>query len=1040
MRPSSIMRALSKRIFPSATPLLVPSQEFTRRKIQDRFVLAKLDVMRDFEEILDEKNLDKKSIEAGHKLIAARSTLSTRIHSEVQSLLEDEVTQSLDEIALEALKKRIEQNQAYIRFTTHPTEGQNLRAIREKDLIVSLQANLVQVLERETVSAEDVVKLARIASEAGVENSILEDAKSSGIPSFSEFSNLCATVRREIIRSFIEKPIHHVKKMTIQDERDLLLYHMDRCKKEVATIATRHPDLISVDDIKFSSWAFDMDGKPHVSAGNGVIFEHQSQEKFFDSLTKRLEDFADKIEIEGLDSSFFRSSVLEKIKEIHSASSGLVLIADEAIATETKINEILAAYESASAESLGNSFLEIKNYVKSSGCKTAQNGFTTREEIEKTNSALAEIKKMCSTKPSFAEDKIGTIARSFSEFSPETKRQVMCMMESALMHSRHEHIISQFDCELSSFKNTLELFEIAKQLPSHHASIPFFAEYYSEKSKEAGFDIYKQFFREPSIKAAEKSMVELSPLAEDEKTIPLLIGFTKAMLADKECVDYIAKSGGLIRQTRSNSDGSSSLGAQKVVMEYLKADIEIEKMVEAAGFRLKILQGIGANDLERMAPWTLKLLQSEFTAQGSDSQHQTRGRLTRMLLKDEDSSKKEFIDLASEYSAEEIEDLIKFYYKSHLSECGIEVEIDGKAANSGDLVHRGLIPATVVKKLGNLSSRPDSRTGDVGVRELQENTPDVWDPSVHNRNMRRIGAISLQRASGVSTFSMAPFFDAPKDFNPQLVHDFNKIPLIRNINISAIFALGIADIKSFILTNGIDFEFSEASIPETAESYKKFLEIYKKDGKEAAKEYGEKHGFDTPEGIRAGELCSKINGLRFVLENAIRPLILNSSEEIKKEFEEVFAKAREGSIKKYDGLVKEAFAILSKDPSQDLETRQTAACAGQQVANVLRPGNFYDTRARLISGAHKALSEGNDAAFNKTCEQLAIITRSAGNPASPGRKTDELLRYFNDSFNKTAIPMRQLIGNLSRAPSAELSPRASSKLSEASREATVELR
>jgi len=116
-------------------------------------------------------------------------------------------------------------------------------------------------MEREEILASDVVKLALIAAEAGVENTIVEDAKSHGIPSLREFLNLGEEVQREITRSFIENPIHHIDKMTIQGERDMLLYHMDRCKKEVATIAVKHPDLIKVEDIEFTSWSFDMDGK-----------------------------------------------------------------------------------------------------------------------------------------------------------------------------------------------------------------------------------------------------------------------------------------------------------------------------------------------------------------------------------------------------------------------------------------------------------------------------------------------------------------------------------------------------------------------------------------------------------------------------------------------------------------------------------------------------------------------------------------------------------------------------------------------------------
>lgn len=986
--------------------------EFKDKKIKDRFRLSKQDVTNDFDEIMAERSPSKNSLESGHKIIAVRTTLVPRIHLEIKGELQDEVRDLERKIGREALKERIEENNAYIRFTAHPTEGQNLRAIREKDAIVKLQTVLVGVLEKEEVTAEDVLKVARVASEVGIKNSIVEEAKSSGVPGFTEFSDICAKVRREIITSFIDKPLNHVTKMTIQDERNLLIYHMDRCKKEVATMATKYPDLIEVDNVKFTSWSFDMDGKPHVKAGNGVIFERQSQLKFFDSLTKKLQDFADQTELEGGDDLTFRKSVLEQVTQIQSEVSKRVLVGDEAQLVEKRISKILHDYDNSQEGDLGKSFADIANYVKSSGCKTAQNGFTTREEIDKTNAALAEITKVCSAKPSFAKDEVATIAASFSEFSTETKRQVMCMMESALMHPQHEHIISQFDCELSSFKNVLKLFELAKELPQHHESIPFFKEYYAEKSKEAGFDIYQQFFSDDSIVGAKKSMVEISPLAEDENTIPLLINFTKALLADEECVDYIKKSGGVVRQTRSNSDGSSSLGAHKVTVRYLEADTAIRKMVEEAGFKLAILQGIGANDLERMAPWRLELLQSEFTAQGSDSQHQTRDRLTNMLLKERDTSQEDLIGLKSKHPAQEIEALVDFYYQGHInSERGTEIELEGKPVNSGDLTHRGSIPATMVKKLGKLSSRPDSRTGDVKAESLKENTMDAWDPSIYNRNMRRIGAISLQRGSGVSTFSMAPFYQNPIGFNPELVGDFNAIPLIRNTAVSAVFALGIADVKSFMLTNGLDFEIPLKTITATSKEYQKFLKIGEENGAVAAMKFAKENYFDHAEGMRGAHMCYQIEGCRKVLRNTLTPMAYKSSKAIQDGLGEIFEKVEsaEDSVIRYNKHVISACSILTKDPQLDLATKQTLACVSQQVSNVCRPGNFYDTRAKLILGAHEASLKGDQSKFEDNCEWLATITRSAGNPASPGRKTHELLPYFQHTFNKTAVPMTHLL-------------------------------
>lgn len=891
---------------------LLSRRFFSTIKPQEAFRHQAAQIMDGFRHAFVKFGIDKKSLEAGHRLVAAWNTLLTRLSLETEE-------QPIPEI----------QNDVYIRFTTHPTEGQNLRAIREKDSLVKLAV------------ATNETQVRRIAKQH----------KISDLPADADFSALRGHVRQKLIDSFVSNPIHHVTKMTVQDERDLLLYHMDRCRKEVAKLGLQ-------DRAKFSSWAFDMDGKPHVQPGNGAIFEFQSQQKFFESLVEMLEDA-------GL------TKEAEEIVAMSYVTTKKILVGESAKEMEEEILRVIFGAPP-----------EIENYVRSSGCKTAEVGFTTREEVNKTNAAIEEIKNLC------GELEPRLVAEKFSALSAETKRQLMCLMESALLHPKHEHIISQFDCELTSYKNTLALFELARQLPEYHERIAYFRDYYTEKSKEAGFDLYKQFFSDKAIARARHSLVELSPLAEDEKTIPRLVGFTREMLADPECMAYIQKSGGLVRQTRSNSDGSSSLGAQKVVISYLEADIAIKKLVEEKGFKLAILQGIGANDLERMAPWRIELLQNEFTAQGSDAQHQTRSRLVKMLTKAPDSSPQQLLTLKEKYSDAEISELVEHYYQAHRdSEFGDELVMNGKKVFTGNLVHRGLIPAAAVKALGKLSSRPDNRTGETKAAALQENDYDVWDASVYNNDMRRIGAISLQRISSLSTFSVAPFFNAPKS-DPKLVADFTAIPLIQNSNFSAIFALGVADLKSFMLVNGFDVEPSYRTILETA-----------------------KHpNSNNPEEMRCIHVCRQISGCRNVLRNAVTPLIHKASKQTQDAAEKIFYEVENNHLlQKYDQPTIKICEILARDQQLDLETRQTLACVAQQIANVHKKGNYYDTRADLISGAHEASKKKDEISFKNFAEWLATITRSAGNPVSPGRKTHEMLPYFSSYIKNPVFDFSSLL-------------------------------
>lgn len=971
-------------------------------------------ILTNFHNAAKENDLPQNSLEYGHRIVAVKTTLLNRLSQSVGLLFHDKVSDFVTNNGQEKFTNRIAENQTYIRFTTHPTEGQNLKAILRKDSIVKINTILAKTLKDRTVLSEDVAELAGIAAEAGINNSIMAEAKSFGLPTLTIFTSLCNDLSKKITDEFVTNPIHHVTKMTVQDERDLLLYHMDRCKKDVAEIAAQNPDLISVDDIKFSSWAFDMDGKPHVQPGNGTIFEFQSQQKFFQSLLTMLETFANKLDLESPDESEFRRSVIERISTIQQNSASTLFSENIGQETEAKILLILDEYKVNHQEEIGDSFAEIINYVKSSNCKTAQNGFSTREEIDKTNAAIAEINEVCHPATS------KKVAEYFGTLSPQTQRQVMCLMESALLHQNHEHIISQFDCELSSFKNTLQLFEIAKELPQYHATIPYFREYYSAKSIEAGFDLYAQLFAPSLIDSAKQSQVQISPLAEDSTTIPKLIGFTEEMLADPECVAYIKKSGGIVRQTRSNSDGSSSLGAHNVVVSYLEADIAIKKMVEAAGFKFSVLQGIGANDLERMAPWRLELLQNEFTSQGSDAQHQTRDRLVNMLLKEPDKSPEQLTALKEKYTKGQIDEMLDFYYQAHLnSEFSAQITMNGKEVFVGNLTHRGLIPAAAVKELGKLSSRPDNRKGNTETAALRENDYDVWDAAVYNNDMRRIGAISLQRISSLSTFSLAPFFQAHPS-NPQMLHDFAQIPLIENINMSAIFALGVSDLKSFALVNGLDLrseKITSETIEKTNLEYQKFLQIKSDSGLETAMNFASEKGFGDPEGMRCAHACYQISGCKNVLRNAVTPLIHNSSPEIKAAAEAVFAKAEGGeTVKKYDTLVIEICNVLNQDPQISLETRRTLACVAQQTANVHRKGNYCNTRAQLIEDAHDASKNGDQTKFDESCSWLAIITRSAGNPVSPGRKINEMLPYFDASIKNPVIEMETLFNQENSKP------------------------
>lgn len=999
--------------------------------VRDQFLEAKKDLLEEFEEELSSHEIDRHSIEVGHKIVAFRTILS-RVWLDLESEYNDPLTRQKAEISEKELAEKIAQNKIYIRFTMHPTEGQNLPTILGKDVIIKItnmisKIKLLEIDGGKSLSAKDrnnmlaklMLDLIEVAKTSHIENEFVNFITKN--PEFSiKSENLlhaAKEIRKGLIREFVTKPIHHTEKMTMTTEQQILLHHLSRCRKESAKIATDHPEIVTMDHMKFSTWGSDLDGKPHVKPGHGVALEYEGQKTFFTDLLVMLESFKTYLDLRELDSEEFFEKIITPILEI--SKSDHLFLAEERKDNDRKISEILESFAKSNEIGKEDSFVRIQKYAAGTGCRVAENMSTTREEVDKTTKAFDEITIICgldssssifdllerTNDPTIITTFAKTLAENFSRLSKESQRQVMFQMESAVIHEKHEHIISQFDCNLESYRKTLALFEICKHLPQHHEKVSYFREYYEAAGKAAGFNLYDQLFSSQAIAVAATSMVELSPLAEDKTTIPLLVDFTRDLLADKQITDYIARSGGVIRQTRSNSDGSSSLGPQRVSYEYLKADIAIKKMAQEAGFRLEILSGIGANDIERMAPWTIDLLHSQFTAQGGDAQCQTENRIKRMLTKNpENESEKLLVELEAKYGEDTVKSLSNFYYRNHCeSEEGFDVKVGGKTAKSGHMTSRGTIAGKAVSHLGKLSSRPDSRTGDVGSDLVPSNDFDVWHDSVYNPQMRRIGAISLQRVSGVATFLTAPFAHISEGFDPSLVADFNKIPAIRNTNFSAIFALGTADVESFLLSNGLPVVSSEA-VEEYAQRYSEFLRVNKEESPAIVEEYAKEHSFDSPGGIRAGHLSMQIHNLRFVLRNAITPLAHNCSEETRAGLEEIFSESEAGcAIREYNKLVTKTCNILVKDKSIDSESKEVLVCIAQQILNVRKENHYYDTRKKLIMGAHESLCKEDLTGFDEACKDLAIITRSAGNPLSPGRKTHEMLSYFRDSFGTLAI-------------------------------------
>ena len=201
------------------------------------------------------------------------------------------------------------------------------------------------------------------------------------------------------------------------------------------------------------------------------------------------------------------------------------------------------------------------------------------------------------------------LAHNFDKLSAMAKRQIMCMMEGAILNNRHQHIISQFNGDSKSYKKIMGFYEIVKKLPEFHEDIDYFRQYYSEISQQEGFDLYAQLFNANSIQSASLSMVEISPLAEELETISSIPDFTKAIISDPDILSYIKQAGGIFRQTRSNSDGTAALGSHYAVYSHLIADKFVKQLALEHGLTPEILAGAGITMMTEMVHILLLRLQ-----------------------------------------------------------------------------------------------------------------------------------------------------------------------------------------------------------------------------------------------------------------------------------------------------------------------------------------------------------------------------------------------------------------------------------------------
>ncbi len=951
---------------------------FSSLKLQiENFVKDEVENIRNHPSFKSNKLSD---ISFGHKVIASR-TMYHKVFGELKYQTENPIKELEKKFSKQEIKTLIKQNPVEFDFTAHPTEGQNEFFVGKKQSIIKTMSLMGKVMYFHKVSPIDVIELNRVRISNG-----LEPFDLSRLPSFRRFLNTASETCETLVSDFMARPIHHEKKMTRQEETDMLLNRMLHVKLAAARLSTDFPDYFDNSHVKIGSWVGDLDGKDNINAGHVVIFTYKAQQKFFESLIEQLEDFDNLLRLCKIDNSDFRENVLDKIIFLASQNNDKILIGEDAIRMEQRLDHILAEFPLEDNEIIISKYSKIRNFIRSSGCKISHNGFSSREEVDKTVAAVAEIEEKCfaGTSLSLTSD-AAKLAKNFDKLSAMAKRQVMCMMEGAILNNRHQHIISQFNGNSESYKQILFFYELVKKLPEFHQDIEYFRSYYAAISQQEGFDLYAQLFSANSLKAASLSMVELSPLAEEYDTISSISDYTESIISDPDILSYIKQAGGVLRQTRSNSDGTAALGSHYAVYSHLIADKTVKSKALNNSLTARILAGAGNNDSDRNGSHSIVVTPNHLTVQGSDGQNIDLARIVDLSLKTQDSSEQLLAQLRVKYSDKQLEELLDFYYTQHKqSEFGLMMDINGKDLYLGKTIHRGIIQEKTLNELDRLSSRPSNRGGENSFEKLLSDLDlDAPTQTMFKKDMRRIGETNTQRLS-VSTFSLAPYYKSASKFEPELLADLYNIPQFRNIAFTALFKLGIADYKSLFLLNRLNIrpDFQEAKLK--AGLYEEFLNISEQDCDEAAFEFAESKGFNNLNAFKEYICCYHAVMAKFILRNIVTPLIDISDQSVKNAIDEILTEVESSQLlfENYGKAVTKILQVLVDDKAQTIDDRKVYAAIAQKIHNFRKPDHSYDTRTTLIQTGADAIKWQDDQSLDLVADYLSIIIRSSGNPGS----------------------------------------------------------
>lgn len=968
-----------------------------------------------FMQIYDRASENFSIAETAQKYISLRSTLFPRLFGEIDSNFSNEIHDKINnwEGTSGELLQYFKERLTYNSLTVHPTEGRTLDNIKNTFYLTEyamLMAKVNGLNPNRAPTVLDAMKLKFFCMKSGIKESFnIRDMEND----FDNFNYFYTKLINKAMDRMIAKPLGHYQKMTKEQEILYLLFWGGVYRLFKAEISNRILNMnrqINLEKMGFlndTTWAGDRDGKEEIDAFHYCQFEFTSQQKFFETLSENLE-----ILILTYHEYNKNALSLENAKElIHKISTyaeenKVVYNITQAKEYENQLIKLIREISFVIDDEFETYIETLMSFIRNSNLRIFENGFTSREETSKIHLTIKNLVSLYTNRDNVVgeeyDNTVDELLENTEEFMEQlmekdssllldenSQKQLACHIASLRFHQNHEHIISNFDSKVLTFKEHILLDKLARLISQNHTAFPFLRKFYERGEGENKISFYQTIFKdEESVASIPKAKNFISTLAEDEEAMVSLIGFYKEALEVPVIRKYLENLGE-IRLTISKSDGSESTGNYKECFISTTNAIEIEEIAKRYGLKCNILLGVGGNDPERGAYSESKSIRPRQTLQGMDIGNNVNvSRIKNSLLRpDPDLNKKllkEFLE--KPINATFMKEITSTMCDRHLkSYYGIYTKYKGTMIHSGRTLFRGPIVMDVQKILGRASARGDTRKEEISKEEFIQNIPTNFKNL--DKKLRRIGEVNTNRISGVVPFLMENYFESVTDrFDNKLLKEMHTIPMFRDIAFNALMAIASSDTEIFLLNNGFtgEYKLEDQIIKSYSELFNEIYTNYNQSNNE----------FDIVF-LKKLHISHVLVKLKQSLRHVADLLLIDAEPETIRIVHSICDKLEKSPSDQSEKLFKNVIhlcAIASEDKRIDDNLRDRFKVT---TGDIYYKSVDLSLRRNFVYKANQALKENQIEEYNKAVGQLAQLIRGSGNPFGKGsRHDDDLLKYY----------------------------------------------